>query len=152
MGKAEDILRRREVERRNEHKMSEARRASFLEGDRMYNAQATQTAYDQLQQEIRTTLQWLDDHEWPNGELRRYTGDSTEKRAMCNLNPPHPLHPRPLVEEFLDSEGELHEFTNLDGIRVTLDETAIKNQGAANIDLYTQAVVRLRWLPNRPKG
>ena len=134
MGKAEDALRARAEAAVEARRLEEAKRQ-----------QEAQPAIEELRQEIQRTLNWLEQHDWPDGELR-LVNNSREERAMWDINPnkSEVSHRDITYVIYLDSTGALQQRDMRRGgspveidISCLLDATRIRTQ-------YTEPIRKMR--------
>lgn len=104
MGTAEDVLRARAAAHAEAEKSEEKQRIERL-----------QPALTALRCEIESTLAWLQEHDWPGGELKRISlvrKQSSEERAMWRLDEPKTARSRRYEhgspEYYLGSNGKLY--------------------------------------------
>ena len=131
MGKAEDTLRARAEAVVETKRLEEAKRQ-----------REAQPAIEELCQEIQFTLDWLEQNDWPGGELR-FVGNSHEERAMWDINPTKSADSRRDDVIYLDSTGILQKRDMRRG--GSLVEPDISLLDAATIRVrYTEPIRKMR--------
>jgi len=131
VGKAEDTLRARAEAVVETKRLEEAKRQ-----------REAQPAIEELCQEIQFTLDWLEQNDWPGGELR-FVGNSHEERAMWDINPTKSADSRRDDVIYLDSTGILQKRDMRRG--GSLVEPDISLLDAATIRVrYTEPIRKMR--------